>query len=1200
MYDVYCSIKKIYVGLILTFFCLLLAAKLAAEELPLYQVELDEEQLILLDVTLNGGTITRSIDVYQRGDKLLIAIEPLFDALKIRYVISKDILSIWQDGVEQQFSLKSQPSQVNSNTLLWASDNFYFFTELALFERLFPAKLEFSYKSLQLKISTPEKATIFPSQKIAQQTQQRSINRISSTENEWEETQLPITIADQYRLITVPHGRVNIAAETNDTDTYINGSAQLTADLLYHSANLTLSDTNNSDLAARLVLSRYKTKPNDYILGLYDQYQLGDVSSISNGISTGSSGGLGVSLSRHPSNYRQSNQAITLEEIAPPGWEAELFRNHIFLAATTVPADGLLKFEDIEVEYGVNTYEIKLYGPFGETEVRKKSIELNSNALKQGQFSHGFYGLDRNHRLINDQSDQDYGVTDLGGTFDYGISDNWQLGVGFAALEDNKQFFNIKNALSLPGMLLENDISFDQDGNYAQITSLKGSAFESDRYSLILESADDFISARINAIGKSVGVQGSYSRPTDWVNLNFNVNYREDDYARNFLFGNRLSGSMGELQFRHNLTYYQNTLLQDVEENQSSGFIGALGVSGNLPYDFRISADIQYDPEADKPLLKSSSVLVQKNLRGPWNGFHSFTANYLPLAANGSASWRVSHRAAWQSESFQLNVSTTYDESDRWSIQLGLQFFLGYDYHNNRLLLNQNIQSNSATLDVHTYLDRQLNGIPDPLDYNLNDVEFYGNPEWEHLEDSKNGRTILPGVYGVTPFGFGAKWKDGSNTINNDYVVYTHPGAYVDVNMPFVLSTELVGFVLRSKGGREIGMQNVRIELTDGDGNVLQENDTDLDGYYEFNGLSPGQYKLRVAQSNLKEKAYTSDVVGYSVLTGGQGGYSELPAITLHSIESGEVADAEDIAVFILDAENTEPVVWDNDAKKRRNYFTLPTKDKVMAKHSLTQENAAITSDIEPADVEHKTQTIDGNSVVRQVNEAESVTTKFSGPTNNTSGGLPTLTIGSGSMRKLSVGENNTDELDTPENNFSALTSTGGDVYVIQLGSYADEINATELKNRMSNSVLLADDFTILKRLDTGTFRLIYGGFPSRNDAQMFAQQHISKGQPYFIIKNEMDQPIKQITTLAPATDSGWVIQLYASVSPVGQDDIKTEFAKVGPLYLANKETNNNTILHCLVSQSFSSKETANAALARSGLDGWINSISNYTDVSAL
>jgi hypothetical protein len=1066
---------------------------------------------------------------------------------------------------------------------------------------------------------------------LAQQATQRSLSRFSSARYEFEQNTVPITIADQYRLFTVPHGRVRIAAETNKNDSGINGSVQLVSDLLYHSANLTLSDNTNSDFAARLVLSRFKTEPNKPILGLYDQYQLGDISSITNGISTNTSGGIGISFNKLGNdNFRQTNQAINLQEIAPPGWEAELFRNNIFLAATTVPNNGLLNFDDVEVEYGINNYEIKLYGPFGETQIRRKKLDLTQNALKKGQFTHGVYALDSNHRLINDQSDEDYKFTDFGATIDYGVTDNWQIGFGFAGIKDDQQFYNLSNALSLPGFLVENDLSIDQAGNYAQITSVKGSLFERDSYSLVFESSDDFVSDKTQAVGQNKSLRGTYSRPTDFANINFSASYSEDDFTKRSNLSNRISKNLGQLIVRHDLNYTRINSDQIKEDVIS----GVLGLSGTLPYKFRISANIGYVPESDDVISKSSSLLLQKNLRDAWDGFHSFNINYLPLAES-TAAWRFSHRAAWQADEFQLNVSTSYDKQNEWSFQLGIQLFLGYDYRNNKFLLNQNIQSNTATLDIHSYLDRQLNGVPDPLDYNLNDVEFYGNPEWASMESGENGRTILPGVTAVTPFSFGAKWKQGSNTINNDYVVYTHPGAYVDVNMPFVLSTDLIGFVLRIKGEQEVGIQNITIELSNIDGAVLQNIETDLDGYYEFNGLSPGQYKIRVSDSNLQDQGYTSETIGFSLLTGGQGGFSELPTIKLRRISDPSDRGEQAISPHNLNSKNSEPVIWDEDPEVMRNYFTLPTKNKIMAKYSLTQDKQ--DEDLSSSEVESETivATPSTKKLVVAPPKAN-VPSQFLFLKNKlNTAGLPTLSVGKTITPNAPTLDKNViintappeenrvitssiipaiDEPILPESSSSdislenanpELTMVGE--FVIQLGAYADQKVAQKVIQRLASTSLPFQNFAISKDNTNNLLRLSYGRFESITSALVFANKNIGQAQTFFVRKDQNSSVnVNNAQMLAPIIKTssnnkpGWVVQFYASEAPLTFASLPNRYSAIKNTQTATKQTADNNTLYCLISQTYANKNMATQALAVSGLNGWVTSSSNFSEINTL
>jgi cell division protein FtsN len=1187
-------------------FLLLQMFSAGAEEL--YKVEFDDDEILLVDVVLNNQTVAFSIDTVFVNDQLLVAIEPLLDALKVRYQLSETELSIWNKQQQSTFQLLTQ---ANTNVSgLWASDGFLVFVELDLFKRLFGVEVEFESRRLQLVMRSPNRAPIFPAQIIEEQEKQRALDRVvSSGKQSNKRPEVPITLQDQYRLATVPHGRFTVAGEKTNENSGFNTSVQVTSDLLYHSAELTLVDTEQSALSARLSLSRYKTSPDDYILNLYDQYQFGDISSRTNSLNTGTNAGIGVIFERRPDNYRDDNQAITLRETAPPGWEAELFHNQVFLAATTVPDDGQLIFEDVEVTYGNNVYTIKLYGPFGEREVISKNVDLTQNALKGGEFAHAVYALDRNHRLINDQNDVPYEFTDFGATFDYGVSDIWQIGTSFSNLANDRQLVSVNNAFSLPGMLLENDLAVDQDGNYAQITTLKGGAFDRDRYSIEFESGRNFDNDRVQLVGDSYRLRSTYYMPTEWLNLNFSLSMLDNDSFRDYRFSNRLSANVGNIRFRHELLYYNNTFKLD--ETRTDGLQGSLGISGNLPLNIRVSANIDYDPQADDPIKESSSLLLQTRINDPWEGSHYFTFNYLPLVEDTNPQWRFTHRVAWYADEFQLNLTNSYDENDDWSIQLGLQFFLGYDYRNNRLVLSERLQPNTASLDVHTYLDRQINGVPDPLDYDLSGVRFNGNPEWQEIESGKDGRTVLPGVYADTPFSFSANWKEGSNTVNNDYVVFTHPGAYIKVNMPFVLSTELIGYVLRTNNNQEVGIQNAVIELYTDSEKLIASQETDRDGYFEFLGLNPGKYQVVVAQSTLQEKGYTASVIGFTVLTGGNGGYVELPALTLRRLGSGGERDAEQILQFNLDKDRSEPIVWDNDENVRKNFFTLPTKNPVAAQYTLEQASSTAQQSVGAQGASAQSE-VDKPQQIPSANNPSKTLLQPSAANGNV---LPSISVSF--AEKPVVDEVESKPVTAPPSAAQGKTApapqpstiqspqANSNYYVIQLGLFSERQAADNLRMKLAFGQMQNELFALDTDSNSGATRLIYGKFLTKIAGLEFANKYLPKGQAFFVRPMQSEMPVtatspavKAEQVVETAVDGQWVIQLHASESPIVKGRLTRTNAALGPFYVGQKVNANGVTLYCLLSQPFASKELAKQAIERTGLKGWVTTVDQFTDLN--
>ena len=1049
-------------------------------ELRVEQVTFSENELLLLDVRLGRNVIFGSLEAYPYQNRTLVAVEPLFDSLSLRYQLYNDKLIVWKD--DDQYTLPFEPfitgnflSDSNNGQAFWATDGFFIFLDTQTLAEFFNVGIEVNSYKLSMGIETDPEGYLFPVQRLAILENQRILAAAASTPERRVQPQLPITIDDEYQFITAPNGRINTSATWKEGDTEEYFSLQMVNDFLYHSADLTATKQSSEDEAIRLKMSRYKTRPDKLILGAFDQYSWGDVSGFSNNLTTDTSGGLGVTFEKAPENFRRGNLEITIEETAPPGWEAELFRNNQFIGLATVPANGLITFEDVPTEYGNNYFQIKLYSPYGEEEIIERYVDLSSNALSGGAIAYNLYGIDSNHRLINDQNRDERKVTDYGGTVDYGISDHWQIGFGYASkidplTDDEEQFYSVKNAFALPGLLLENDAAINQDNGYAQLTSLVGNSVGNQRYTLSYESAEDYKSAKINAENDPYSLaSAAYSGSYRSLSYNFNVNYFDQADRNSWRVSNGLYSNIGKLYVSHVLNYYRekdviptgtNIFGQPITTQQvSEGVSGQLGLSGRLADQVRASGAILYAPEESSPILDGSSMLVEWSPR-PFDIRNYLTFRYLPLT-NASNNWQAGHRVVWDHRKFEFTLGSNYNADDEWSANAGMRFFLGYDYHNNRTIMRNNLSHQSATLDVHSYLDRHGNGVPDSLDYDLEGVEFTGSPEWEGLTSGESGKAILPGASANGPFYFSGRWKNGTQTVNNDYVVYTHPGALINVNMPFYLVSEIFGFV--QVAGNDAPLSNAKI-LLKGE-HLEREVTSDIDGYFEFLNLAPGEYEVTISQEYLDRKNYTSDIIGYRVSSPSNGGFVELDPFELQRKQDESDVLKEQVIPFTLDRTNSEAIVKEKDHRKRVQYFNLPQKQSLSAPHALAEDDA----------------TTQGNQIefTPFVPPAEAAAQKgVAGQV-----GLPTVKFGGSKQAEPSIPrEESTANVDaSPEKE-----------YTVQLAAFKDseaaETYGENLKGIPSKAVVTKfGDY----------YRVSVGRFKSRLEADNFVSEHLNGKSAY-------------------------------------------------------------------------------------------------------
>lgn len=1207
---------KCILSLIFVFSLFTLLANQAFAEVAFKEVQLVEEELLLLDVKLNSDYVASSIDAFPHQDRTLIAIEPLFDSLNINYQLHTDQLIVWKEDIKYTLPLSKLVTgdflkQIASaqTESLWANDGFYLFIDDKTLANFFGVSIEVN--KFQLRILIKTEIYLFPIQKVEIQRQQRILEMSAEVRETKEKIAPEITIPDQYRLLTVPHGRISAFLDLKDSDQKNLMSVQLNSDLLYHSADLTLGKVNNDELSTRLKLSRYKTKPDDYILGAFDKYSFGDISGYSNNLTTRTNSGLGAQFDQAPEDFRRRNLAITIEETAPPGWEAELFHNNRFISVATVPDNGLLILNDVLTEYGNNYYQIKLYGPYGETEIIEKYVDLTKNALSKGGMAYNLYALDRNHRLIDDDSNLDRGLTDFGGTFDYGISDGWQLGFGIANIDypfDGKQqLFSMKNAFTFPGYLVENDLSFNQDLNYAQLTSITGNIFNKERFTFSYESADDYESARLNAKNSHVDIfNASISGSLATWSYGISSFYYTKEKTNNWYIRNNFSRSFGQLYFTNTFNYsnFETELLNTVDPNKPNenmilkgdSLQGSINLSGRIWDDVRLSSSLNYDPKADDIILNSSTMTLE------WSpmfyGINNyFTARYRPLS-EGDNNWQFSYRTTWNAEQFELSLGTLYNADQTWNFNLGIRFFLGYDYHNNRLLFRNKTSSQSATLDTHSYLDRQANGIPDPLDYNLSEVEFIGSPEWQGIKSGNEGRAILPGVPTGGEFRFGASWKEGSHTVNNNYVGYTHPGAYVEVNMPFNLTTEIFGFVQRA--GNDIPLKQVKIELYSQNGSVITTK-TDIDGYYEFLNLGPEQYQLTISKDYLREKGLTADIIGYRFTSPKAGGFIELSTLVLKRSDSEKDIAAETIVDFNLTEDNSEVIIWDDDEKIRREYFNFPPKGKSVTKHSLTPEDKSIENDaIKNSILKGSVSDVSVKHIGEQKQQLETDLNelKIVNAIKNNQDLLPSISFANQPREKTVA--TNIARVEKDVSAQVAVKSGENNIYTLQLGVFSTKAAADITASKYTH---LAQASYVIKSIinNLPVYKVMLGDFDKKEQALSFAKANFAANQDYYLkkISNQGDNANQQEKYTNNQMRAGWVIQYYAGNSP----DFQTNAAQrlnVKSLFASTKKSTDKGTLYCLISEVFASKKAAILAKDRLNIDGWVTSSSPFTNVEKL
>ncbi len=1131
-------------------FCLLLFSfAIQSQTLTKIPLEVAEQgDFYLFDITDGDTRVTSAIDAYQLNQVTYIAVSPLLDGLKVNYRFNQNELIISFNEEETIIPLLEIG---NSNPSLgWFNDGVYNFVPIDVLAGVFATETDINTSLLTLGFSGHENE--FPYKKLRNNQLLRQSNQFFTgtgyQSDGSRKSRSVITVPDEYRLFTAPVGYAQIDYSGNESNSDVTAVVQTTSDLAYHSTLLTLTKTED-DLLSQMRLTRYKSSPDEKLLGFLDTYSFGDIWSRSASISNDESRGLGFSMSTNFINGYHENFATSFTKVGKPGWEADVFHNGRFLETIVVPDDGLMVFEDLEVYFGNNEFKILMYGPFGEQEELIERVEVRKTSLASGDTSFNLSILEYDSSLLDIDLDE-FDIDGVSGNFKWGVLDNWMTGVNFSFSDIHEddgpnRTYSVINQISLPDWFIDNSLRYSDD-SWSQTTNLATSFFSNDSFVLNYRSSWDSDSSLTSPGESEVGI--SY-------------NLTGDSFTNNFLYSYEDGVDSRSERIQHRVTYYapylnvSNTLAYTVEDEVEE-VLGSIGVTTRFFSDFRVNLQIPYDAKGDK-FIESDNITASVNYyKRTESANHNVQLSSRSLLEDNI--WTLSYNLSLRQPMYQVTMGASYDSEDNWRLRAGMVFNFGYDYYNNSFTFTRENIHKGGTVDVYAYLDRRLNGVPDILDYGLEGVSFYGAKGWENVQTNETGVARLFGATtGKTALS--AEWNLGSRSINQDYLIYSHPGAQHRVNLPFYLTTELESFVVTITGDTYKELANVPITAFNTSTQDVYIIESDVDGYINFIDLLPGSYEVYVDNEWLEDKGYTTKYNGFTFDAPLTGGFVVLPNIELSRALSSE-SSAPSLLAIKLDETNSEPAIeTDND-----KLIHLPPKGRFKSPHSFDHlSNAEFRSVRQSVTKELR------KSLREELDSAQK----------------------SAQYGALGVAETRTLSQPLDENSRGYLLSIG-DFETVQEARNFAEIMGQNLKihqglNNSGNPIYLVQ----YKTFDSESDALAYADmfYPSRFYQVKEIERDTSGRQKVELIPTEVVEDTAQQI-------SGWVVQLAASTTLDRAIVLSQEFNEIDNLHIATKDISGTT-WYCVVSDSYEDRALASELVDTFGNESFIATASSYLNI---
>ncbi|MBX9797104.1 carboxypeptidase-like regulatory domain-containing protein [Sphingomonas sp.] len=663
-------------------------------------------------------------------------------------------------------------------------------------------------------------------------------------------------VALPYRAWRMPVIDVNAALAVDRSGTGPITSVQrweafAAGELAFLSAEARLSSTpGGAPQAFRLRL--YRSDIDAGLLGPLKatEFALGDVMSPSTPLTVQATPGRGASITNRPLGSATRYDLIDFSGPLPRGWDVELYRNGELLRSTTGGAIGRYEFRDVELRFGVNSFELVQYGPQGQVRRERRSYNIGQQAPRPGE-TWWYAGIVEDRRdLIEFSPPIQAGLRRLGWRADVGV----EHGLGSGA------------SLALAGHRVTTPTgAADFFGEASVRASLMSFLAEVN----VAQAAQGGTALRLNAFGRvwntTVSVEAIRNRGLTSERLD--ASQREVTAItldRPF----RLAGLFLPVRFdlRSTVSRADETL-----QFQSRMSVATRRVSASVLFGWQ-----QVSPRGGRPVSEAiAGLLFNTRLKGirlrgeaGWTVAPSFRLNN----AIGTANFSLSQKDEVQASlgyagrgvgpyaalgytrdlgAVSLTASAQGDSKGGFSLGLGLQFSIGRDGQGRYGKFRSVAQASSGSIRVTAFQDLDGDGRRDADEpvVPVPGLLVNGVPQPMHrTKGQADAAQLLDGFDPARPVAIALD----EGAIADPFEVPTSKGVAAIPRAGLVTAVEL-GITGTSTvdgtlmvGGRPAPGE--AIELVDAAGTVAYKLRTEFDGFFTFERVRYGRYTLRLAR----------------------------------------------------------------------------------------------------------------------------------------------------------------------------------------------------------------------------------------------------------------------------------------------------------------------------------------------------------------
>lgn len=815
------------------FFLTVFTVRIHSQDLPEY-----DEISIFLNAPCTGGV---EIDAVIRDNILYLPITDLFNFLKIRNIPSAGLETIKGFFInpeaeyeisrdENRIKYQDKTYELNKGDLIRTETNLYLLSDY--FRKIFGLNCIFNFRNLSVTLTSDLELPYI--REMKQDEMRRNLSRLKG------EIKADTNIGRTYPLFKLGMADWSAIAteEINGTsETRLNLSlgsmiagGEMTASLYYNS---------NSSFTEKQQHYLWRFVNNDF--KPLRQVIAGKIAT--KAVSTIYSPVIGVQLTNTPTTYRRSFGTYRLSDRTDPGWVVELYVNNVLVDYTTSDASGFYAF-DIPLVYGNSIVNLKFYSPWGEERTREQNITIPFNFLPHKVFEYSVGA-----GIVEDTLASRFSR----GSFNYGLTKNLTIGGGAEYLSSvsSGEFMPFVNA----SLRLTNNLLLS--GDYMHGVRAKGTLtyrmpsnmqfdinytwYDPDQTAINLNYREERKASV--SIPLKIGKFSSYQRMSVYQIVSQFSKYTTAEW----LFSGSVFG------INTNLTTY-GVFLEEIRPN----------IYSNLSLAFRLPAGFVLMPQAQYSYTSNEFLSAKIRLEKPLMKYAflnlSYEQNFKTAMKLAEVGFRYDFSFAQTGVSVrQTDNKTSFVEYARGSLIADRKTrYFGTDNRTN---------VGRGGITIVPFLDINANRKKDPGEpkaFGLN-LRINGG----RVEKSEKDTTIR--ILGLEPYvdyfieldpnSFeNISWQLDKKSIS----VTVDPNILKTVEVPVMVSGEANGTVSLDKNGQINGQEGIIINFFTKSnkpaGRALSEND----GFYSYFGLRTGEYYVMPDTSQLRKLGMESDPVSLS------------------------------------------------------------------------------------------------------------------------------------------------------------------------------------------------------------------------------------------------------------------------------------------------------------------------------------------------